>query len=149
MLNQHHDAPPTGRLPFPPPQVPPDAPIEYSQFWQLWSEEKFYACHEVLEELWRRTPGRERWFLNGLINCAVALYQHRRRNAVGAARQLLRAQVKLRPFAPSHKGVDVNNLVRGVADEIESSLQSLSEAQRAQWPAVEQSIKQRMARDFE
>jgi predicted metal-dependent hydrolase len=149
MPNQHHDAQPTGKLPFPPPQVPPDAPIEYSQFWQLWSEEKFYECHEVLEELWRRTPGRERWFLNGLINCAVAVYQHRRGNAVGAARQLLRAQVKLRPFAPLHNGVDVNKLLQGVVDEIAPSLQALTEAQRAQWPAVEQSIKERMARDFE
>jgi predicted metal-dependent hydrolase len=149
MPNQHHDAQPTGKLPFPPPQVPPDAPIEYSQFWQLWSEEKFYECHEVLEELWRRTPGRERWFLNGLINCAVAVYQHRRGNAVGAARQLLRAQVKLRPFRPLQDGVAIDNLLEGVAVEIASSLQSLGEAQRAQWPAVEQSIKQRMARDFE
>ena len=149
MPNQHHDAQPTGKLPFPPPQVPPDAPIEYSQFWQLWSEEKFYEFHEVLEELWRGTPSRERWFLNGLINCAVAVYQHRRGNAVGAARQLLRAQVKLRPFQPLHNGVDVEGLLHGVAQEIETSLQTLSEAQRAQWPAVEQSIIERMARDFE
>ncbi|HEX8237182.1 MAG TPA: DUF309 domain-containing protein [Abditibacteriaceae bacterium] len=149
MANQHHDAPPTGELPFPTPQVPPDAPNEYSQFWQLWSEERFYECHEVLEELWRRTTGKERWFLNGLINCAVAVYQHRRGNAVGAARQLLRAQVKLRPFKPLHHSIAVDDLLQGVAREIAPSLQMLSEAQRAQWPAVEQSIEQRMARDFE
>src|SRR4028119_1247842 len=115
MPNQHHDAPPTGTLPFPSPQIPPDAPTEYSQFWQLWEAEKFYECHEVLEELWRRTLGRERWFLNGLINCAVAVYQYRRGNAVGAARQLLLARVKLRLFAPLHDGVAVDDLLQGVA----------------------------------
>jgi predicted metal-dependent hydrolase len=118
-------------------------------FWELWREEKFFECHEVLEELWKRTETIEKWFYSGLINAAVAIYQHRRGNVYGACRQLLRAQVKLHPFAPRHRGVDIETLLRSIEDEIASSLAQLSTSQRAQQPALRQSIQQRMARDFQ
>ena len=133
---------------FQPPQTSPDAPIEYSMFWQLWREERFFECHEVLEELWKRTKTRERWFYNGLIHCAVSIYQHRRGNAIGACRQLVRAQVKLRAFAPRFGGVEIALLLSFVENEIASSLSQTSDVQRASWPALRTHIEERMARDF-
>lgn len=130
------------------PQSDANSPHEYSKFWELWRDEKFFECHEVLEELWKRTETREKWFYGGLINAAVSIYQHRRGNVYGACRQLLRAQVKLHPFAPRHRGVDIETLLRSIEDEIASSLAQLSTSQRAQQPALRQSIQQRMARDF-
>ena len=145
---KHREAPATGEVPFLAPDIPADAPELYRSFWQLWSAEKFFACHEVLEELWRDTRGAQRWFYNGLINCAVAVYQHRRGNAVGAARQLWRARVKLQPFRPRHYEVDVDGLLAAVEHSIAASLAELSEAQRSQLPALQKSIEQRMERDL-
>jgi uncharacterized protein len=130
------------------PSLPPDAPEEYRRFWELWQAGEFFACHEVLEDLWRATSGPQRLFYNGLIHCAVALYQHERGNAVGAARQLLRAQVKLARFLPAHDGVDVAALLAGVEAAIGPSLARLNNAQRAQLPALRRSLEQRVQREF-
>jgi hypothetical protein len=132
---------------FPLPKIPADAPQEYGKFWQLWRDEKYFECHEVLENLWRATSGPHRWFLNGLIHGAVALYQHRRGNAVGAARQLLRAQIKLESFRPKYFELDVDGFLSAVAREIEPSLDVLSTRQREQIPLLEHTIRQRMARE--
>lgn len=145
--DKHREMPATGVLPFPVPAVPPDAPELYRQFWQLWREEQFFACHEVLEALWRSVPGAERWFYNGLLHCAVAIYQHRRGNGVGAARQLARAQAKLAPFRPLYYGVDVDSLLAGVERALTDSLAQLSPHQRAQLDGVRQAAQRRMKQD--
>jgi predicted metal-dependent hydrolase len=133
---------------FQTPQLASDAPFEYSQFWRLWREEKFFECHETLEELWRRTSGPQKWFYAGLINAAVAIYQHRRGNFWGAARQYSRARVKLHPFAPFHDGVNIEELLSGVREEIEPSLQKLSKRQAEMLAAVEHNVCERMKCDF-
>jgi predicted metal-dependent hydrolase len=113
------------------PEVSDTSPAAYRQFWQLWSEQKFFECHEVLEDLWRETSGELRLFYNGLIHCAVAIYQHRNGNAEGAARQLVRAQVKLLRFAPEYSGVDVGALLGTIEHEIQASLDALNTRQQA------------------
>jgi predicted metal-dependent hydrolase len=145
---RHHDLPATGELPCLPPSIPDDAPQVYREFWRLWNEEKFYRCHDVLEELWRETEGPQRLFYNGLIHCAVAVYQHRRGNAIGAARQLLRAQVKLRRFRSRHYQVDVDEVLAGVARTVAGSVEQISAGQRAQLPALEKSLEERIAREY-
>ncbi len=133
---------------FQPPQTMPDDPIEYSKFWQLWRGEKFFECHEELEELWRRTKTPERWFYNGLIHSAVAIYQHRRGNVYGACRQMCRAQVKLQLFAPRFRGVDIFALLESLQIELASSLSQMTAAQREELFVVRDTIQKRMARDF-
>lgn len=127
--------------------VSPNAPREYSQFWQLWREERFFECHEVLEHLWRETPDESRVFLNGLIHAAVALYQHRRGNAEGAARQLVRAREKLKYPAPLYARVDAEKLLRAVEVELESSLRVLAPPQKARLVQLQQTVKERLARE--
>lgn len=144
---RHCEAPATGVLPFPAPCVPPDAPELYRQFWQLWSEERFFACHEVLEALWGATPSSERWFYNGLLHGAVAIYQHRSGNAVGAARQLARAQAKLAPFRPVYYEVDIDAFLAGVERALADSLENLSGKQRAQLEQVRQAAQKRVEQD--
>lgn len=130
MLMPHDEPPATGILPFEPPLLAPDGPAAYRRFWQLWREERFWECHEALEELWRDTTGARRWFYNGLIHCAVAVYQHRRGNAVGAARQLARAEEKLARFRPAYEDVNVDALLEGVARAVQESVARLSIGQR-------------------
>lgn len=134
---------------FPLPKIPADAPQEYGKFWQLWHEEKFFECHEVLEHLWRKTPGPHRVFLNGLIHGAVAIYQHRRGNAVGATRQLLRAQIKLEVFRPKYFELDVDGFLIAVQSEVQISCQALSTRQREQLNELEISIRQRIAPELD
>lgn len=133
-------------MPFEPPLLPPDAPPQLREFWQLWRAGQFFECHEVLEELWRETHGVKRLFFNGLIHCAVAIYQHRRGNAVGAARQLVRAQEKLASFRPRFDGVEVDELLHHVEREIAPSLASLNPSQRGDLDDLKRSLRGRFTR---
>ncbi|HEX9997433.1 MAG TPA: DUF309 domain-containing protein [Abditibacterium sp.] len=120
--------PPTGTLPFnPPAQISPDL----DEFWILWRQEKFWACHEALETVWKAEKEPRRSFINGLIHGAVAIFQHRRGNANGAARQFLRAEIKCERHRPKCEGVDLDAFLKGIATEIAPSLAQLSLKQRA------------------
>ncbi|MBW3636694.1 MAG: DUF309 domain-containing protein [Armatimonadetes bacterium] len=122
------EAPATGNLPFEPPtHFPPDL----AQFWTLWREEKFWACHEALEEIWKSESEPRRSFLNGLIHGAVAVFQHRRGNFVGAARQLMRATIKLEGHRPTREGVEIDAFLTGIETEIAPSMAQITEKQRA------------------
>jgi predicted metal-dependent hydrolase len=48
------------------------------------------------------------------VHVAVAWYQAGRGNRVGCERQLEKAARRLGPFAPSHRGVDVANVLEQV-----------------------------------
>jgi predicted metal-dependent hydrolase len=69
----------------------------------------------VLEDAWRAAPGEERDFFQGLVHVAVAWYQAGRGNRVGCERQLEKAQRRLRPYAPEHRGVDLSSVLAQVA----------------------------------
>jgi predicted metal-dependent hydrolase len=62
--------------------------------------------------VWRAAEPAERDFLQGLVHVAVAWYQAGRGNKVGCARQLEKARRRLRPYGPSHRGVDLAALQR-------------------------------------
>jgi predicted metal-dependent hydrolase len=56
----------------------------------------------------------ERDFFQGLVHVAVAWYQAGRGNRVGCERQLEKAARRLTPYAPVHRGVDVEYLLAQV-----------------------------------
>ncbi len=122
------ESPPRGLLPCPPPL---ECPADMGEFWQLWRAEQFWACHEALEEIWLDASQPRKRFLNGLIHGAAATFQWRRGNAVGAARQLVRAQVKLEPFCPVYEKLDVSRFLAGLQSEIAPALLQLTDKQRA------------------
>jgi uncharacterized protein len=79
---------------------------------------EFFAAHEELELAWRAASAEERDFFQGLVHVAVAWYQAGRGRRIGCERQLAKAERRLSPFAPSHRGVDVERVlaqVRGAA----------------------------------
>lgn len=112
--------------------MPLDAPKEYVEFWRLWQNGDFFACHEVLEILWHREAGAQRRFLHGLIHASVVLYQHRRGNAVGAAWQAARMQARLTEFRPTYYQLNVDALLEFVENEIAPARQRLTPAQSRQ-----------------
>ena len=76
---------------------------------------EFFAAHEALEDAWRAAPADERDFFQGLVHFTVAWYQAGRGNRVGCERQLAKAERRLGPFTPHHRDVDVDAILRQVA----------------------------------
>jgi predicted metal-dependent hydrolase len=76
---------------------------------------RYFEAHEELEEAWRAAPAEERDFFQGLVHVAVAWYQAGRGRPVATGRQLEKATRRLAPFAPAHRGVDVDGLLAQVA----------------------------------
>lgn len=128
------ESPPRGILPCEPPlEFPPDM----AEFWQLWRAEQFWQCHEALEEIWLDSPQPRKRFLNGLIHGAAATFQARRSHGVGAARQLVRARVKLEPFCPTYEQLNVERFLDGVAGEVAPLIQQLTISQRSSLQVLE------------
>jgi predicted metal-dependent hydrolase len=75
---------------------------------------EFFAAHEVLEDVWREAEPDERDFYQGLVHVAVAWYQAGRGNRVGCERQLEKARRRLSPYAPQHRGVDIDRLLERI-----------------------------------
>ena len=75
---------------------------------------EFFAAHEELELAWRAAAKAERDFYQGLVHVAVAWYQAGRGNRVGCERQLEKAERRLSPYAPSHRGVDLESVLAQV-----------------------------------
>ena len=78
-------------------------------------QDEFFAAHEVLEDVWRAAEAEERDFFQGLVHVAVAWYQAGRGRPVATGRQLEKAARRLAPFAPAHRGVDVEGVLAQVA----------------------------------
>jgi uncharacterized protein len=76
---------------------------------------EYFDAHEELELAWRAAEAEERDFYQGLVHVTVAWYQAGRGNRNGCARQLEKAKRRLRPYAPTHRGVDVADILRQVA----------------------------------
>ncbi len=75
---------------------------------------RYFEAHEELETAWRAAPPEERDFFQGLVHVAVAWYQAGRGRPVATARQLEKAARRLAPFAPTHRGVDVGEVLAQV-----------------------------------
>jgi uncharacterized protein len=78
-------------------------------------EGRYFQAHEELEQAWRAARAEEREFFQGLVHVAVAWYQAGRGRPVATASQLEKATRRLGPFAPTHRGLDVANVLTQVA----------------------------------
>ena len=75
----------------------------------------YFEAHEELELAWRASAPEERDFYQGLVHVAVAWYQAGRGRPIATASQLEKAARRLGSFAPSHRGVDVADVLAQVA----------------------------------
>jgi uncharacterized protein len=78
---------------------------------ELIDDGAYFEAHEVLEDLWHPASGEERDFYQGLVHVAVAWHHASRGNRPGFERQLAKAARRLRPYAPTHRGVDIADLL--------------------------------------
>lgn len=67
----------------------------------------YFECHELLEGVWRATPGLERAFYHGLVQVAAAFYHYEKRNLHGARTLLTKGMLKLERFPDHYRGVDL------------------------------------------
>jgi len=72
---------------------------------------EYFAAHEELELAWRAAPAEERDFFQGLVHVAVAWYQAGRGRRIGTERQLAKAVRRLTPYAPEHRGLQLESLL--------------------------------------
>jgi uncharacterized protein len=72
---------------------------------------EYFAAHEKLEDAWRAAPAEERDFFQGLVHVAVAWYQAGRGRKIGTERQLAKASRRLEPYAPTHRGIELEPLL--------------------------------------
>ncbi len=81
---------------------------------RLFNEQEFFACHDVLEDLWGETLGHDRAFYQGLIHAAVALFHFEGGNLGGARKMYESARGYLLPYGTSHLGVDLEVFLSGL-----------------------------------
>lgn len=84
----------------------------FSQAIDLFNRQEFFACHDVLEEIWSETLSAEREFLQGLIHAAVALFHFEEGNLGGARKMHDSALRYLAPFDDCFCGVDLGRFRR-------------------------------------
>jgi predicted metal-dependent hydrolase len=98
---------------------------------------RYFEAHEELELAWRAAEPAERDFFQGLVHVVVAWYQAGRGRRIGCERQLAKAQRRLAPYAPTHRGVAVELLLADLADareRIDAGRLDLPEPQGLQRP---------------
>jgi predicted metal-dependent hydrolase len=111
-----------------------DPPGEFHELYReglrLFNEHEFFACHDVLEELWTETLGPEREFYQGLIQASVALFHFGEGNLGGARRLYESSRRYLEPYRPRYLGVDVDRFL----SETRTCFAALLEAPAGAYP---------------
>lgn len=70
-----------------------------------YQREEFFDAHEHWENIWRQSQGREKPFLQALIQVAGALHHYRRRNLRGCQALFRGAMRRLEPYPDCFGGV--------------------------------------------
>lgn len=83
----------------------------YLAFFECFNREEFFEAHEVLEDLWRETPGELRDFYQGLIQTAAVLLKLKQNKPAPAKRLAARAVKRLAKYPSSCEGLDVASVI--------------------------------------
>lgn len=83
----------------------------------LFNHGAYWHAHEAWEDAWHQCPTHERTFWQGLIMVAAALYKlEQPRGRPHAMRRLLaKANVRLQPWSPSHRRINVRALCQDIS----------------------------------
>jgi hypothetical protein len=107
----------------------PTLEAKYEAGIELIRAREYFAAHEELELAWRAAPQPERDFFQGLVHVAVAWYQAGRGRQIGTERQLEKAIRRLTPYAPAHRGLDLEALLAQLRRALE-----VAQAERVEHP---------------
>jgi predicted metal-dependent hydrolase len=84
----------------------------YQEGLRLARRGEFFEAHEAFETAWRSCAPAERDFFQGLVHVVVSAYQRGRGRPVAEERQRSKALARLAAYAPEHRGLDVELLLR-------------------------------------
>ncbi len=88
----------------------PPIPATLGEAVRLFNEQEYFACHDVLEELWGETLGADRDFLHGLLHVAVSLHHLSEGNPAGARKMHASSLRYLSGYGSGFRGVDLDLL---------------------------------------
>lgn len=106
---------------------------QYLHAIELFNAQKFFECHEVLEEIWLASSGDERTLLQALIQCAAALHHLQHSNQKGALSVYRRAQQKLEDLPPYLLQLETRDFANSMANFFETVLTS---TESKDWPQI-------------
>ena len=89
---------------------------------ELFNASRYFDAHEVWEDLWRETHGRDKKLVQALVQSAVALHHGSTGNYVGARSVMERAIGNMKT-ATTYRGADVAKLrseLQQVSSEIDT-----------------------------
>jgi uncharacterized protein len=89
---------------------------------ELFNAGRFFECHEVWEEVWKRAADAEKLFYQGMIQAAVAILHAERGNPRGARSTWAKARVKLDLLPAEHMGIALAELRDAVEAFVASAL---------------------------
>ena len=98
----------------------------------------YFEAHEAFEIAWRAAAAGERDFFQGLVHAVVSAYQAGRGRPVGAERQRQKALRRLAPYAPAHRGLDLERLLEALRGAEPDLREHLVEADAEPPVAVEE-----------
>ena len=76
---------------------------------------RYEEAHEDFEKLWLANESSDADFFKGLIQAAICLHHFQRGNLEGARKLYSGHRRYLAPFAPAHRGLDVERLLTDMA----------------------------------
>lgn len=81
----------------------------------LFNQGEWYACHDLLEDLWHQCQGPDRQALQGLLQIAVAQLHLERGNQRGATMLLGEGLGRLKPYGREALGLELGPLLAAVS----------------------------------
>jgi uncharacterized protein len=89
---------------------------------ELFNAGRYFECHEVWEEVWKRATSAEKLFFQGMIQAAVAILHVERGNPRGARSTWTKARAKLDRLPTEHMGIALAELRDTVEAFVTSAL---------------------------
>jgi len=86
---------------------------------ELFNGGRFFAAHEVWEEIWVECVGTEKLLLQGLVEIAAGYAKVETGVRNGALKLLSRGLEHLRPYLPAALGLDLTPLADGVEADVQ------------------------------
>lgn len=98
----------------------PQADPRFQQGVNLFNAGKWYAAHDLFEDLWHETADPERRSLQGILQVAVAQLHLQRGNRRGATILFGEALGRLKRPGTPDLGLDIASLCRAVQQRLEA-----------------------------
>ena len=95
------------------PPVPKERLEVFLEGIKLFNEERFWECHEVLEQIWHPAKGAEREIIQGLILTAAALVHHQKSEDDVCLRMLKKALERL-GSRQAYEGIDLKRVRQNI-----------------------------------